>query len=662
MARWEEVGSGLDHGGYVAWEAQIDAATGGGQRDHVPLFVNLTPGSGMTLLQAIDATLALPGLRLSRHERDLLVTERALVAAGGTQEVRLVAFWPRDRLQETPAYWKLLHVGPALAVAEAAGTADGTNLIAIAGDLDRAVPVVAVIDDGIAYLNARFRKSREETRIRGIWLQAAERGSTAGDILCGRVLGAAEIDAMISDGGDEAAQYRSMNRAVHPLTDSALTSRHAAHGTHVLDLAAGAAPWAGDPVSAAPILAVQLPPASIRETSGRRMETYLVQGLRWILSEALRQAHHSDVPPVLVNVSLGSLAGPGDRHAFLADWLDYEVARHARLTGGAEVRVVVAYGNARLSRLVARDELRRAQPMQLIWRVQPDDHSSSFLELRVDQSQVPGLRLRLMPPDGAGLPDLDIPWPAAGTGWRLQGPTAAVTASLEDGGQSHVHLAIGPTAGTGAMPATPSGAWRVEVQTTQIEPVRITARVQRDDTPPGYRTLGRQSWLDHPMAWDWDGEQRGYLAPRPVQDAPGCPVTREGSCVAYAGASDPRILFVGAGRPVTGMPGRLQATVYSSEGVAHLARPGESRGPTLIARGDGGVMAPGVRAAGVPSGSIVRMSGTSVSAPQVTRALARYFLAVPEADRSAEQERKFLTGTPQWTTIHPRTGQGALVG
>ncbi|MBL9048750.1 MAG: S8 family serine peptidase [Tabrizicola sp.] len=661
MTQWKEVTSGLEHGGYVAWEAAVDAALGHLGHDHVPLFVKLSPPTGMTLLQAIDQTLALPGLRLSRHEHDLMATERALVAAGGTQEIRLVVFWKRADLGSLPGFWKVLQVGPALSIAEDQASAQGTDLVTLAGDLDRNVPLVAVIDDGIGYLNARFRRSRDETRIRAVWLQSTEREGAAGGVLNGCVLGQAEIDKMLADGGDEVAQYRARNRSLFPMPDGVLTDRHVAHGTHVLDLAAGAAPWAGDELSRLPILAVQLPPASIRETSGRRMETHLVQGLRWILSEVLRQADHSDVPPVIVNISLGSLAGPGDRHAFLADWLAYEVARHARVTGGGEIRLVVAYGNSRLGRLVARGELRQSQAMKLIWRVQPDDHSSSFLELRADQSQVAGLSLRLKPPEGSGLPGLDIPWPVAGKGWRLPGPIAAVTASHEDGGQSHVHLALGPTAGTGPMPAAPSGAWLIEVRTEMIEPVRVTARVQRDDTPPGYPTLGRQSWLDHPLAWDWDPDQRGFLAPRLAQDAPGCPVTREGSFVAFAGADDPRILFVGAGRPVTGRRGELQATAYSSEGVQHFARPGESRGPTLMAQGDGGVLLRGMRATGVPSGSVVRMSGTSVAAPQVTRALARYFLTVPEGARTPEKERQFLTGTPNWTTIDPREGYGTLI-
>jgi hypothetical protein len=228
------------------------------------------------------------------------------------------------------------------------------------------------------------------------------------------------------------------------------------------------------------------------------------------------------------------------------------------------------------------------------------------------------------------------------------------------GGTALLHVALGPTVGLPGLPACPSGAWRIEVRTTEVEPVRLTARVQRDDTPQGYRSLGRQSWLDHPQGWDWDPDLRGYLAPRSAMDAPGCPVTREGSCVAYAGAEDPSILFVAAGRPVTGDPGRLRPSSYSSEGVRTRARPGESLGPTLAARGDDGVMLAGRRAAGVLSGSVARLSGTSVAAPEVTRALLGYFLATSSAGQSDSAERTLLTGDAAWGQPDSRMGHGAL--
>jgi hypothetical protein len=660
MALWEQVTDGLQHGGYVAWESALLAAEGTSGRDHVPVFVELQPAEGVaTLTQAIDVTLALPAVRFSQHERDLLATERALAGTGWPHPVRAVVLVPRAMLPALPGFWRALNVGPALAMPPVADAISGQDLSAVTGDLDPAKPVVAVIDDGIGFLNARFRSARDRTRIKAVWLQAPET-LAASDVVCGRVLTGAEIDSYLAAGGDEAEVYARVNRALLPVTDGALTNQRTAHGTHVLDLAAGAAPWDDDPLRTCPILAVQLPPASVRETAGRRMEAYLVQGLRWILAEALRQANLTDVPPVVINLSLGSLAGPGDRHAFLADWFAFEIARHARMTGGGEVRLVIAYGNARLSRLVAREELRRSQPMDLSWRVQPDDHSSSFLELRVDAGMVSGLKLALTPPQGSNLPGLDIDWPMAGTGWTLPGPVALVAGVAETGGQALVHLSLGPTVGQGALAATPPGAWTLSVRTTEAEPVRITARVQRDDTPPGYRTLGRQSWLDHPRGWDWDDELRSYVAPRPAFDAPGCPVTREGSWVAYAGADDPRILFVGAARPVIGAPGAGRPTAYSSEGVRHLARPGESEGPTLVAFGEDGVMLPGRRAAGVASGSVTRMSGTSMAAPMVARRLALYFLETPASDRSQAAERLYLTGSADWGQPDPRMGHGLL--
>jgi hypothetical protein len=659
MAGWEKVTEGLAHGGYVAWENAVAAAAGEAGRDHLPVFAALQPVDGMNLAGAISASLALPGVLYSRHERDLLATERATAGDGWPHEVRLVAFCPRPMLERLPAFWRVIEVGPPVALAPAGEPPEGQDLCKTFGDLDPRLPVAAVIDDGIGFLNARFRSERAQSRIRAVWLQAAD-ALSAGEVVCGQVLTGAEIDAHLATGAEEAEVYAQVNRALYPVTDGALTNRRVAHGTHVLDLAAGAEIRGSDPMRDLPILAVQLPPQSVRDTAGRRMETYLVQGLRWLSAEVLRQAKGTDVPPMVVNISLGSLAGPGDRHAFLADWLSYEVARHRRLAAGASLRLVIAYGNARQSRLVARAEARLSQPMELIWRVQPDDQTSSHLEIRTDASMAHGLEVTLTPPAGSGLPALDMPWPERGSGWRLAGPLAAVSAPHDPGGRALLHLSLGPTAGLPGLPSCPPGAWRITLRTTEVEPVRLVARVQRDDTPVGYRALGRQSWLDHPEGWDWDHEARAYLAPRPAEDAPGCPVTREGSCVAYAGADDPAILFVASGRPVPGQPDRLRPAPYSSEGVRHLARPGDSPGPTLAARGDDGVMLPGRRATGIASGSVARISGTSVAAPAVARALLAYFRTTPPEARSVAAERSALTGHAAWESRDPRMGYGVL--
>ena len=67
------------------------------------------------------------------------------------------------------------------------------------------------------------------------------------------------------------------------------------------------------------ILAVQLPPAAVADTSGRRLDPYVVMGLRWMVTEALRLCRARGGPvPLVVNISLGSLGGPGDASAFLS--------------------------------------------------------------------------------------------------------------------------------------------------------------------------------------------------------------------------------------------------------------------------------------------------------------------------------------------------------
>jgi Subtilase family len=659
MAAWEKVTDGPAFGGYVAWEAAVEAAQGDLGRDHVPLLLELSPKPGMTLVQAIDATLALPELLISRHERDLLATDRHYAEKDGTLKLRSVVFWPRAGLRKLPDYWTVLQVGTPLSLAEGRDNAPGIDLCATTGDLDHAVPVVAVIDDGIAFLNSRFRKDHAATRFLGVWLQAAERTGSSGDVLCGKVLDRAAVEAYLTSGREEAHVYRDLNRQLFSPMDHAATNQRVAHGTHVLDLAAGAEPWTPDWMKGIPILAVQLPAASIRDTSGRRTEAYLVQGLRWILAEVLRKANRTDVPPVVINISLGSLAGSGDKTAFLADWFTYEVARFKRLTG-ADLRLVLAYGNARLWRMAARDELRIEHPLTLDWRIQPDDRSASFVELRLNRAVSDGVSVRLTPPVGSNLPPLEVPWPTIQpAAWQLDGPNGPLgIASFVDegGGQTLLTLALAPTLSECGLSVAPPGLWRIELTTQENEPIRVVARVQRDDTPTGHRPLGRQSWLDHPEAWGWDDELRAHVAPaRP-------PVTRQGTAVAHAAAAGPGIWMVGAARPDHGHRDKWRATTYSSEGAKTLVRNGESEGPDLVAPGDLGVFLEGVPATGVLSGSRARLSGTSMAAPAVSRRLIDYLLHTPPAAQSAKAEWQALTGQKSLPSGAPdsRQGHGAL--
>ena len=53
----------------------------------------------------------------------------------------------------------------------------------------------------------------------------------------------------------------------------------------MLDLVAGAAP--GDEIAKVPILAAQLPPQSVDDTSGARLEMPILAAMRWMIAKAL---------------------------------------------------------------------------------------------------------------------------------------------------------------------------------------------------------------------------------------------------------------------------------------------------------------------------------------------------------------------------------------
>ncbi|MFN3937160.1 MAG: S8 family serine peptidase [Gemmobacter sp.] len=658
---WTEIRFDPSHGPRAAWEAMQEGAAADARS--VTAFLQLDPGEGDPL-SAIAALQGFAAAHLSPSERAMLTTEARLIAAAdpaAPRDLRAVVVIPRAGLTALPAGWRVRHVGPPTTAG-----GDGAAVVATAAvqswplpapGAEPGPPIAATIDDGIAFLNARFRDSTDRTRFRAVWLQPTGPGPD-GVPVKGRVLDRAGIDAILQSDAEESDAYRVANAGLAPAGSRRSVLRGASHGTHVLDLAAGTDPRdpASSPLHGVELLAVQLPPAAIADTSGRRLETHLVQGLRWIVSEALRAAEGAGARPLVLTTSLGSLAGPGDGSDFLADWLRHEIDRYARLCRGrARLRIVAAYGNARRSRLVARAEIPADRSLRLDWRLPPDDHSPSFAELHAPRSCAGRLRLTLRQPDGATVLE-DLDWPGPGQAQvladRLGRPILAVFGA-GDAVRAEVMVAMAKTDPDDGGPAAPAGCWQIQVSAQPCAPVAVAVKIQRDDTPAGYPTLGRQSWLDHPDAWRDDPETGGLGAPSPA-----CPVTRAGTAVSFAGAAHRDILFVGALGPRAGAPAQDGPAPYSAEGLGTAAPAGHSRGPDLAARGDDSRLLGGIRGAGVLSGSVRRLSGTSAAAPQVARALIRLLLTDPALD----DPRSALTGNADPSaTPDARLGYGPLV-
>lgn len=656
MTGWKQCAQ-MPRWGQAEWEAMQGVASPGpdGMSRIVPAFLKVAPPGGLdaAAMLALLSQIGQLGGRLTRPEADRLAS--ALPPPGeSVAELRLVIHLPRPKLDELAQLGAVLHVGPPVALPLVPLTEmsqPGENL-QLVGAAPASTPILGVIDDGIPFLHARTRRGAAASRIAAIWLQADARVPAAfgaGLVRIGRQLDRGDIETMLASGETEADIYRRMNRSLLPVTQHASTNHLVSHGAQVLDSAGGADPFAATDawLRDVDILAVQLPPAAVADTSGRRLDPYVVMGLRWMVTEALRLCRARGGPvPLIVNISMGSLGGPGTASAFLADWIAHEMDRYRKLSGAGPddpgLRVVLPYGNSWRDRLVAKAEVRQDQPLRFTWRLQPDDHSASFLELR-SSGDTSGLRLTIVAPDPR-VPLLSLAWDQAAQGWRCNGPSARPRAALlplAEAPQTALLLALAPTERPDGGEVAPAGAWQVEVKAEPGTDVTVTAQVQRDDTPAGYRLLGRQPWLDHPAGWTWDGEMRGYLDPGPG------PVTRKASAAAHAGIDRPGAITVGALRH--GTP--VASSSYSAEG----GTPG-SAGPTLSALADDGAILGGRLTTGVLSGSSARLSGTSVAAPAVARRMIERLLAGQDIGLAD------LIGQPPGPAPDSRRGFGALEG
>lgn len=591
---------------------------------------------------------AVPTGRLSsatlRLAGDMAAARAAVLAAQAAGDAVLTGPVPDD---DTPflAAWhapgavppglqaavQIVHAGPMLHIVP---HVPDTATPALPPSSDPA-PVVCVIDDGIGFLNARFRHAGgTRTRFHAVWLQSftlMAPPAPGGQARLGRVLSRADIDAMLAQGDrlEEETEYRRLNNALFPPGTHRSTDRWQGHGSAMADLAAGAGP--GDDAETWPLLAVQLAPEAVDDTSGVRLVPMLVDAVQWCLRTA-RQV--STAAPVVICIAYASFAGPKDGTSELERRLDRLADRWAA-KWGREVRILLAFGNSRLSRQGARLQV-NATPQALDWRLPPDDFTPGYLELRAGAGQdIGALSVTVAPPRGPVQAVTPLP-PGThrairdGAG-RIVGRAYHIPAGA---GRAHLVLALAQTAEDGPRPTAPHGAYALSLAATAALDLR--AEVQRDDTIPGFRLNGRQSVLDHPLATDPDLGNAG-------------PVTAAGSHSAFAGGRSPRVIPVAAVRGDTGLPAR-----YSAEG-APWVRPG----PALAAPGDRSGVRAGVLATAMHTGSVTAVDGTSAATALACRAMARHLALHPQSP-PGPAEIAALVNAPAPTGLAHRMGAGRL--
>ncbi len=485
------------------------------------------------------------------------------------------------------------------------------------------VVITAIIDTGIPLLNACLRDAQGRSRVQYAWLQNGRaRQNDPSFVPHGREFEASDLDDLIdaySTNGpylDEMAAYRKMGLADFSKRNRHPLGRQVTHGAHVVGLAAGY-PMAENRVDR-PVIAVQLPNKVVADTSGNSLAPYLLSALDYIADRADRLAKRMNCGqlPVVINFSFGGTGGPLDGTSFLEQRMDaFLAARNAGHPGSTAI--VLPSGNARLSQghakvTVERDFKGPDKTEVLNWRVQPDDQTASFVEIWT--------------PSGPPEKRLEVALGAPGRGWQsgfLAEDNCHATQWVKDGkviaklsykyygaptNRGRFTIAINPTAKPGKIRGlAPAGTWSITLKNAGLsEGEHVDAWVLRDDELPGFDTDARQSRFEDARY------KRHTPTGLPIDDDNSdCPITRQGLQNVLATGAAPVV--------VAGYMARSgEAARYSAGGLTNTPK---RVGPDALAVSDDSRVHWGVISNGVYSGSRVALDGTSVSAPQVARAL-----------------------------------------
>ncbi|MEE3100297.1 MAG: hypothetical protein VX463_11070, partial [Pseudomonadota bacterium] len=348
-------------------------------------------------------------------------------------------------------------------------------------------------------------KASGATRLAACWDQEADHDA-GGALPFGRELRGAEIDAaLVAAGGPAPAATDEEAFCADPPLAPFFPHRRGglpgvvSHGTAVLDLAAELEPGADE--DARPLIAVRLPRSSVQDTSGAEVKPLLIAGVRYAIAAARRAARRRDVR-VVVCISYGVFAGAMDGDSTLERALDAIVAGE-----GGRVAIVLPSGNGRMEQAVARVTLTAEAPeAELVWRIQPDDRTPSFLQIwGTPALEAAGLTLSVTPPGGPE--SMAKALGATGTQWLAEGgDMLAALASAEPrgpGGGRALTLSVRPSAvmrpARPLFPAVagtcaPAGEWRLRLRATGLAPggrAGGTRRAHPDDSLSGFTPSGR---------------------------------------------------------------------------------------------------------------------------------------------------------------------------
>lgn len=529
---------------------------------------------------------------------------------------------------------------------------------------EKVTVMAGVIDDGLAFLNSRFRTACPDgSRFEAIWLQTLaqeEPGAATGsaDVVVGSILGKEDIGRLIkrAERSSEESVYNDLRSSDEvlsrgmPLGIVRTAELSNSHGTSVLDLTAGADPR--DPIDTedddyedrldynglfrnVPLIGCQLPPESVDDTSGVRLEIHIIQALRWMILAA----HKIGVERLVVALSFGAAAGAKDGTRFLEQQIEREVLRAKRIKKDSiDVDVVLPFGNEYRSKLIARLDLASGKEAKVDLRLPRGDETASFVEVKsLSTRALPdGLKVSLVAPTGRATDPVEV-LPGKSRSIVIDGTEIGrlyhiSERPLPDGYDAqppYFVLAFSPT--TQPMQPeglkrlqqlAPAGRWSLRFEGPEELQTSLLLQIQRDDSAFGYRGRGRQAEFDDRLA-----HARSDLFRDQSDLSDESAVTRQGTNTAYVSRRHAGVTVVSTARGFQRLgedDNMFLPAYYASQGLPWSGGP-----PDVAHVVERTALRSGRITAGTGSGSGARLSGSSAAVALHARYLIERALGLP---------------------------------